>query len=213
MSDKPQKAFGLHDSRDILKKLTWEMNNMCECARHDIESRQYHAFNCAVTAWHLTDWLWHDMQGMSEESKYLVQKTIGKKSLKSIECFQSYVRTACYALCLSYEIANGSKHCRLRRPNPGISTSISDGEGYDYGNPIIVEDDADGTRHRWAYEVFLEAKCWVETFVREHHIFPEEPFVPFGDGPSENYDRLRQVRVVTGLPLAGCPHKTWEDGQ
>jgi hypothetical protein len=87
---------------------------------------------------------------------------------------------------LCHEIANGSKHCQLRNPDPGIFTIISDGEGYDYGNPIIVELDLGDSRSRWAYEVYFEAKCWLETFIRDQHIFPGEPFVPSGDSLSSN---------------------------
>ena len=58
---KARKTFGLRDSRDILEKLRWELNNRFFRERHDIAACQYHAFNCAVTAWHTTDWLWNDL--------------------------------------------------------------------------------------------------------------------------------------------------------
>ena len=62
--------------------------------------------------------------------------------LKECKDFQEYVREACPALRLYHQIANGSKHCLLeRRPDPTISPIITKGEGYDYGNPVIVEGD------------------------------------------------------------------------
>jgi hypothetical protein len=64
-----------------------------------------------------------------------------------------------------------------RKPAPTISTGISDGEGYDYGNPIIV----DGDTQHLADQVFREALSWFQAFIHEWKIFPEEPFVSMGD--------------------------------
>ena len=63
---KAQKSFELRDSRDMLKKLRWELNNLFCRQRYDIAVCQYHAFNCAVTAWHVTDWLWQDISSSPE---------------------------------------------------------------------------------------------------------------------------------------------------
>jgi len=165
---KAQKSFELRDSRDILEKLQWELSNLFSRQRHDIKVCQYHAFNCAVTAWHATDWLWQDIsQGLRSELQ-----------VRSLQDFQDYVRKACPELNLCHQIANGSKHCLLERnPDPTISAVISDGEGYDYGNPVIVEGD---TRHM-ADKVFYDALFWFQAFVRDRNVFSDEPFVPMGD--------------------------------
>jgi len=158
----------------MLVKLRWELSNLDFRQRHDIAVCQYHAFNCAVTAWHVTDWLWQDI---SPELRGKLKDKTGKP-LKECKDFQDYVRNACPALNLCHQIANGLKHCLVERnPDPTISAVISDGEGYDYGNPIIVE----GDTHHMAYKVFYETLVWFETFLREWNIFPEEPFVPMGD--------------------------------
>ena len=173
---KGQKSFGLHDSRDILEKLRWELRNLFCRQRYDIAVCQYHAFNCAITAWHATDWLWQDISS-SPELKTKLQEKI-QKPLKTVEDFQSYVRVDCWALRLCHQIANGSKHFLVtRNPDSTISAVISDGEGYDYGNPIIVE----GDMHHLADKVFGEALLWFEAFLRDWNIFPEEPFVSMGD--------------------------------
>ena len=174
--EKGQKSFGLRDSRDILEKLRWELRNLFSRQRHDIAACQYHAFNCAVTAWHASDWLWQDLSS-SPELKTKLQEKI-QQPLKTLNDFQDYVRFDCGALRLCHQIANGSKHFLVtRNPDSTISAVISDGKGYDYGNPIIVEGD---TRHM-ADKVFYEALFWFETFLREWNIFPVEPFVPMGD--------------------------------
>ena len=173
MAPPEQKApelFELRDSRDILEKLRWELANLYLRQRHDIAVCQYHVFNCAVTAWHVTDWLWQDISPALRERL----KDKNGKPLKKRKDFQGYVSEACPALELCRQVGNGSKHCTFA---PDISAAITDGEGYDYGNPIIVEGD---THHR-AYNVFYEALNWFEAFLRDENIFPEEPFVPMGD--------------------------------
>jgi hypothetical protein len=168
-----QKAFMLRDSRDMLEKLRWELNNLDFRQPYDIAACQYHSFNCAVTAWHVTDWLWHDISQLRD-------KLVDKKGKPFKECqdFQQYIREACPALRLCHQIANGSKHCLLtHNPDSTISTIISNGEGYDYGHPVILEGD---TQHM-AYKVFFEALVWLDSFLRDENIFPAEPFVPKGD--------------------------------
>ncbi len=166
LEQKAQKSFGLRDSRDIIEKLHWELKNLFCRQRYDIKACQYDAFNCAVTAWHVTDWLWQDISPALKSALRVNRRGD----------FQAYVRKACPALNLCHQIANASKHCRLNYDST-ISTVISDGEGYNYGNPIIMEGD---TCHM-AYNVFHEALVWFEAFLRERNIFPEEPFVPMGD--------------------------------
>ncbi len=178
---KAQKAFGLRNSRDMLKKLRWELDNLFCRQRHDVEACQYHAFNCAVTAWHVTDWLWQDIP---PELKH-------KRKWESCEDFQRYVRNECLTLKLCYEVGRGSKHCLVeRKPDPTISADISTGEGYDYGNPIIMEDD----KQHDAGRVFGDAQQWFENFLRTENILSEGPFLPSGDNSLANADWLRQVR-------------------
>jgi len=167
---KAQKVFELSSSRDLLEKLGWELDNLDLRQPYDIAVCQYHVFNCAVTAWTVTDWLWKDI---SPELRVKLRDKNGKP-LKDRKDFRGYVSAACPALELCRQIANGLKHGQFER---NISAAISDGEGYDYGNPIIMEGD---TRHR-AYNVFYEALKWFQAFIRDHNIFPEEPFVPMGD--------------------------------
>jgi hypothetical protein len=66
-----------------------------------------------------------------------------------------------------------------RNPDPNITAQVTDGDGYDYGNPVI----RDGDQEHAADRVFWEAIFWIEDFQRRHDLFPEEPFVPLGDEP------------------------------
>lgn len=171
-----QKAFGLRDSGDMINKLRWELSNLFWRQRYDIAVCQYHSFNCAVTAWHAIDWLWCDISNSQEVLMKLQEET--GKPLKGLGDFQGYVRENCDALRLCHLIANGSKHFLVtRNPDPAVSAHMSSGEGYDYGNPIIM----DGDTCYMAITVFSDALRWLESFVTDWNIFPEEPFVPMDD--------------------------------
>ncbi len=50
-------TFALASARDMLRKLEWEV---AELARPDFYT-VYRAFNTAVTAWHLTEWVWREL--------------------------------------------------------------------------------------------------------------------------------------------------------
>jgi len=184
-----QKVFLLRDTRDLLKKLRFELQQMSLTARHDVEARAYHAFNCAITAWHVTDWLWHDMP--LEVRKQVSDPPPEQNG--SLQDFQNYTRKDCPALALCYQIATGSKHCRMKntRADASVAAGVSEGEEYEYGNPVILI----GDEAQDAQRVFYVALCWYERFMKQWNILPEEPFIPHSDDPSrtEN-ERLRQVR-------------------
>ena len=159
---KAQKSFELRDTRDMLEKLEWELDKLFCRQRYDIKACQYHAFNCAVTAWHVTDWLWQD----------LTRALKAELQVKECKEFQRYVRENCPALNLCHQIANGSKHCLLEHnPDSTISTAISDGVGYEYGNPVIVE----GNLHHQADKVFYDALFWFQAFIRDRNILYDGP--------------------------------------
>lgn len=164
---KAQKAFGLCDTRAMLEKLRWEAGKLSTLERHNVVERQYHALNAAITAWHITDWLWHTMPAEVRVEWDNIQK------------FQEYVRQNSPMIRLCYQIATGSKHCIIERhPDPSVSAGMSGGEGYDYGNPIIL----DGDTRYLAQDVFFKALFWFEAFIHERKQCAEAPFVPRGDG-------------------------------
>ena len=170
---KGQKAFELRDARDLIQKLSWELTNLFCRERAVIAVCQYHAFNCAVTAWHISDWLWHDL---SPATKDEIFNTTGVR-LKTYDNFRDYIIRESHALRLCHQIANGSKHYLLKNTDSSVSAKISDGEGNAYGNPIITE----GAIEHDAQRVFYEAMFWFQRFINEWNVFPEEPFVPRGD--------------------------------
>ena len=60
-----RKRLGLDHPRDLLAKLDWELDQLNNLAQDEMLS-SYRAFNCAVTAWSLCDWVWNAGERISE---------------------------------------------------------------------------------------------------------------------------------------------------
>jgi hypothetical protein len=67
MCDHEKLAFALRGCRDLLEKLRYETGSLNTTERHDVMGRAYIAFNCAVTAWHMTDWVWVELNQSQRE--------------------------------------------------------------------------------------------------------------------------------------------------
>jgi hypothetical protein len=146
--------------------------------RHDVMGRAYTAFNCAVTAWHMTDWVWAELDQNQWKEVQEFAGTGCKLVATNPKPLQEYVRRSSHALKLCELLANGSKHCVLLRPDLRVRTTMTDGDGADYGNPILKDDG----KEIWVGEVLCQAACWWQDFLTDWHIAEEPPFVPEGDG-------------------------------
>ncbi|WP_108459181.1 hypothetical protein [Devosia naphthalenivorans] len=115
------KRFGLNSYRDLLAKLDWEIEGLEDVVENSIEER-YRYFNTAVTAWHLTDWVW---QAMSAEDRRIIVDQ-HPASRDTVTSFQKLVRLTSEALLICDQVANGSKHFeRSRHDNPDIFTAMT----------------------------------------------------------------------------------------
>jgi hypothetical protein len=170
-------AFALRGSRDLLEKLRYETGCLSTIERHDVLGRAYVAFNCAVTAWHMTDWIWVEMDQGQRERVQALACTNFQLEKTNPRPLQAYVRTASNALRLCELIANGSKHCSLRSPDPGVSTTMADGDGVNWGNPVVSVDG----QEILVGDVLWQAVCWWEVFLADWHIAEKAPFVSDGD--------------------------------
>ena len=57
----PPKTLAINSSRDMLEKLRREIDHLAgSIIRQEIVD---HGLNAAMTAWHLTDWVWREIQG------------------------------------------------------------------------------------------------------------------------------------------------------
>jgi hypothetical protein len=177
LSDRERLAFALRGCRDLLEKLRDETGSLTTVERHDVTGRAYIAFNCAVTAWHMTDWVWAELDQSQREK---IQKLAGTNCAlveTNPRPLQTYARGNSDALKLCELVANGSKHCFLIKGNQDVCTAMTDGEGIDYGNPVV---NVDG-KEMWFGKVLWQAVCWWQVFLANWHVAEEPPFIPNGD--------------------------------
>src|SRR5271166_3900248 len=124
----PHNVFHLHDPGALLRKLAWEIRQLSRSTAPDAKrsvsellSPAYCAFNCAVTAWHIADWTW---QSADEETQRRMADKLGFSLVsndgKNFERFASAICERSRALKICREIANGSKHKKLRKPEESI---------------------------------------------------------------------------------------------
>jgi hypothetical protein len=110
-----KQKFSFENSIDLVWKLYWEIERLNHATPHDIIDMKCFAFNAAVTAWHLTDWVFEDM---TEEQRY-------KRSISKLDDLQKLVRKECRALHLCRQIATASKHRSVRfHYDPDVATSV-----------------------------------------------------------------------------------------
>jgi hypothetical protein len=95
-------SFEIKTSKDFFIKLKQDFEDFS----NDIESSRF-ALNCAMTAWHLTDWVYHEFN---------YENTFAKLSE-----FQEYLKKQCDSLQIMQDICYGSKHYKLIRHVPKIS--------------------------------------------------------------------------------------------
>jgi hypothetical protein len=116
-------VFAMHEPHHMLAKLLWEIHELTTSMSVWVENEQFpvsifRSWNAAVTAWHITDWLW----ASSKETRDLMRKRYDvfddetKKGLrKGLGVFQDRIAEDCRELYLCREIANGSKHMRTEK--------------------------------------------------------------------------------------------------
>lgn len=105
-------SFSIKKPEDFFKKLQEDYIEFCK----DKTSSRV-ALNCAMTAWHLTEWIYN------EYNSQLIH------SFQKLSDFQSFIKVQCPSLQIMHDIANGTKHYRLTRHNPIIkNTNLHQGE-------------------------------------------------------------------------------------
>jgi hypothetical protein len=164
-------VFAMNQPQHMWHKLVWELQYLTDSMSVWVDDGGYpepvfRAFNTAVTAWHLTDWLWQS----SPETRAALKKRFKiscnetqsgiKKGLKR---FQHAVTEDCRALKICREIANGSKHMRKENPDPAIKTMatwdpVVEGAGLAKPGDLIMSlRIADGDKEQDAVLWFIEA--------------------------------------------------------
>ena len=98
-------TFALENCRNLLDKLKREIARLNGAASDDFDTHNDSAFNAAVTAWHLCDWVFADMTADQRD----------ELKIHSVEEMREHARKQCRALHLCRQVATASKHWRVER--------------------------------------------------------------------------------------------------
>jgi hypothetical protein len=82
----------------------------------------YHAINCAITSWHISDWVW-ESYGVAERQGLIgrFNSDFDVESDKALERFQKLLRERHRPLHICWQIATGSKHKNIKKADPLIA--------------------------------------------------------------------------------------------
>jgi hypothetical protein len=125
----PSNVFLLSGPNQLLWKLDWEIAELgkslgFEKNRFPKQYPAYHAYNCAITAWHLCDWTWQACN--SRQRGFLAEKYCfqdDRDEQKMFGKFCNAICASCEELHICRQIANGSKHMRLRRADATVKAA------------------------------------------------------------------------------------------
>lgn len=118
-------VFGLRTAPNLFRKLLWEREQLHralapEIYRYPDVGPIYVAFNCAVTAWHLVDWVWADA---TDTQRATLASTYGLCQFKGRKGRKGFSEALCERvpeLAACHDIANGSKHFQLTQPKSSV---------------------------------------------------------------------------------------------
>ena len=108
-----RKRLGLNSPTDLLAKLHWEIVQLGLPVNEEAVA-SYRAFNCAVTAWSISDWVW---KAASADLRQRLRAESPKPDVGDGECFASLLRAQSRELAICQQLANGSKHFVLDKHN------------------------------------------------------------------------------------------------
>jgi hypothetical protein len=114
---KPHYAWTINSARDLLEKAKRDLGRFRASHEADDGEQVDHAINCAITLWHIHDWLWREYESrwkaQGVEHKGMLQDWLHEKDGRG-------------RLMLCERLANGSKHFALDKPaNIDLTTYIS----------------------------------------------------------------------------------------
>jgi hypothetical protein len=150
--------FSFENSVDLLWKLYWEIERLHHASPHDIIDMKCFAFNAAVTAWQLADWIFEDMT--SEQ-----RLTYNTPNLGTL---QAKVRTECRSIYLCRQIATASKHRSVTvhfDPQVSTVTAVEQTPPGEWAKWRLVVNDGSTTTP--ALDVFEDARLYWYHFLEK----------------------------------------------
>jgi len=135
------KTLAMQSSRDMLEKLRREIDRSAgSIIRQEIVD---HGLNAAMTAWHLTDWAWREIQGSTRLPTLTASAWAPIRDLKQ---FQELVKRNCAELAYCEGIAISTKHFTFSKL-PVFSTKVT--ERFKIG-PVPISKDSVATLHQFS---------------------------------------------------------------
>jgi hypothetical protein len=122
-SDIPN-VFAMNDPQHMLTKLYWEVHQLMDAMSAWTKATSFpepifYASNAAITAWHISDWLWQSRpetrEKLKAKFKFECDDKIPKGLHDGLRLFQDAVATDSRTLEICRSIANGSKHMRTMK--------------------------------------------------------------------------------------------------
>jgi hypothetical protein len=150
-------TFSFENSVDLVRKLDWKIVRILHATPRDIIDMKCFAFNAAVTAWQVTDWVFDDMTADQKQSR----------GISSLTDFQKLVSSECRALHLCQWTAAASKHRVVtnRYHDPKVVTAVRSApvaSGHFPNWELVI---IDGNIERDACDVFEEARMYWYRFL------------------------------------------------
>jgi hypothetical protein len=102
------RTLEFHKAADFLEKFNREIARLTE-ANHTTDVID-HATNAAMTAWHLTDWAWHDIEKDKTAGPFQLMAKIAGKPVRSLADLQAFARETSLDVRYCESIAVSSKH-------------------------------------------------------------------------------------------------------
>jgi hypothetical protein len=131
LPEPPHQVFMLATPAHMLTKLHWEIYSLRKALSEKPEhighthAPAYCAFNCAVTAWHLADWVWN---ASSEDRRADILALLGSTAgndRNAFGKFQTAIRSKSRALQICRQLATGSKHMSVTdHPDPNVRAEM-----------------------------------------------------------------------------------------
>jgi len=158
-----------------LAKLSWEISEAVACRDSSPVVRIYKSMNCAVTAWHVSDWIWQFSNQRQREHLSTVLKC---RRLGSLKDFCRAVQRSCPAIGLCRQIGTAVKHVSVAYNRAEVSTKVEMVEDGSHYRVLIVDGDQnhiDTDVYYTALEVWcriyvhLELDLWEEVQEIWHH--------------------------------------------
>ena len=119
----PSNTFEIENSKGFFQKLRDEFSDFDKA-----HLNPRFAINCAITSWHLTDWIYQEF--FKKDLRFQDSKENGKY-ISGLVKFQEFLKISCPELEYMRMITNGSKHCKINQKHKTI-TSSGDFSPYDF---------------------------------------------------------------------------------